>query len=258
MHAWNTRNLKLHFCLGRHKYPFSYHIFEFQIISVAGEGDFILDAGCGFNSPILGLQHFAFAVVLDIERLNLRKLASKCNKCDLNRISFIVASVNNLPFRENVFDVVAMRDVLEHIDDIDRSLQEMAYSMKNRAKIIITTTNFLNPIMLCDSMLPGVVSQKIINRFGVSYYERKTRLNPFSMVRLLTKNSLIVKRLLMFSIPPFVTLKKLSIYEYAFPKIYYFWIAFEKLTNTIITKIFKEIIFVIAEKTSHMSRMHDT
>lgn len=248
MYDPNNRNLKLHFCLGRHRYSFYYHFFESQLILAVGRENFILDAGCGPNSPILKLQHFAFSIALDIDRLNLRKLANKCNIRDLNKISFILADTGNLPFRENVFDVVAMRDVLEHVGDIDGTLQEIAYSMKNRAKLIVTTTNLFNPIMFGDTLLPKAVSHKIIKRFGVSYYERKKRLNPFSILRVFAKNCLIVKCLLMFSLPPFVG-GKLSIYKYEFPKIYYFWIAFEKLTNTIITRIFKEIIFVIAEKT---------
>jgi ubiquinone/menaquinone biosynthesis C-methylase UbiE len=244
-------DLKIKYSLGKHKYSFSFRIFESVLNRLSRNDSFVLDAGCGPNSPLLRLKKHSFAVGLDVSPSNLEKMAAELKRLGLGKIVLVKASASNLPFREGVFDIVAMRDVLEHLNSVDDTMRQMSYSMKRGAKILMTVTNILNPVMLCDSLLPPPANQRITSKFGIKYYERHTRPSPASMVESVKNHSMRPAYFSMFSIPPFVTFEKLDIYERKFPNYYYFWIAFEKLTNTSVTKVFKEIIFLVAEKTGY-------
>lgn len=54
------------------------------------------------------------------------------------RVEFKVASAENLPFKENYFDVVLLNDVLEHVENEEKTLNEVYRVVKEKGVIILT------------------------------------------------------------------------------------------------------------------------
>jgi len=92
----------------------------------------ILDVGCGVGLCTRHLTKFGRVIGLDVSK---RKISvAKNNNKDT---SFILADGQLLPFRSTQFDIIIAKDVLEHIIDDWRLLQE-AYRVSNdHAEIIL-------------------------------------------------------------------------------------------------------------------------
>src|SRR5690606_31519276 len=99
--------------------------------------------GCGPNSPLLRFDQFELGVGLDVSRSNLQKMARECRDKNLNKISLVLGNIGYLPFKDNTFNVIGMRDVLEHVDNIPDAINQLSKSMKKGSKLILTTTNIL-------------------------------------------------------------------------------------------------------------------
>jgi SAM-dependent methyltransferase len=100
-------------------------------------GQYVLDIGCGSGDWLRSLsRHGAFTVGLDISSKALT--TSKAN-VPLGR--FLEGCAENLPFRENTFDVVTCLGSLEHFLDPTQALREMARVAKENAVILILVPN---------------------------------------------------------------------------------------------------------------------
>ncbi|MBI5787923.1 MAG: methyltransferase domain-containing protein [Candidatus Schekmanbacteria bacterium] len=90
----------------------------------------ILNLGCGINT-IEG------AIAVDI---NPRAMADVI--CDLNRFPY--------PFADNVFDQIYCLDILEHLDNVIKSLEEINRIAKNNAEIYIRVPHFSSTLAYGD------------------------------------------------------------------------------------------------------------
>lgn len=235
--------------LGSYRYPFyGYELRSFFKSSVKGTY-LVLDAGCGDKGGyILSMPTNALGVGLDIDRKNIERAVKRSKDLRLHNVSFLVSDIENTPFRKNQFNLIICYDVLEHLKDSEKAIKELAFSLKERGKLLISTTNAFNPTMFIDIKLPKNVIDVVLRRFGVSHYERTYRFNPWNLAEKLRKYGLTVEKLLMFGYPPF---GRPWIYEYSKikpPKMYYFWILFNKLTNVGFLEKFKEVILIVAKK----------
>jgi ubiquinone/menaquinone biosynthesis C-methylase UbiE len=142
----------------------------------------ILEAGCGSGRISLRCaQHGADVYLLDVcqEAVKVAKKAFTKNKETLN---IIQASIFNIPFKDNYFDVVWNAGVLEHFLEYEQihALEEMKRVCKNRGLII--------------TMVP--CSKAIFYRIG-KFYQEKTRKwkwgyeKPIKTLNRLYKKSLI-------------------------------------------------------------------
>ena len=235
--VWHLGSYEYPFYLGKLQVLFQTHLIESRLV---------LDAGCGPERRYLSnfFPH-TWGVGLDIDRENLVK-AKKANTS--NNVLFVVGDIQNLPFVENVFDLVVCCDVLEHVEKPDKAVEELAMILRKKGRLLISTSNLLNPAVLIDTLLPNAVSKKIIHRFGgPSYYERSYRFNPWNLAKKLRKCGLSANSLTL-GYPP---IGKPWLYQFSKlkpPKIFYLWIVFDKLTNIKLLKKFKEVILAIAKK----------
>jgi len=60
------------------------------------------------------------------------------------RFVFVVASVEYLPFRDNVFDYAVASHVIEHVNDPSKALSELARVVRKGSRVMIRVPNFLN------------------------------------------------------------------------------------------------------------------
>ncbi len=116
----------------------------------------ILDVGCGGGLFIKELQRYGHKIIgTDISYNLLSKI--KENKILLS------AKISSLPFKDKTFSGILCTEVLEHILDINKSLQELKRVLKPDGYLIITVPN-----LHCYDGLEGATgiitrSIKIIN-----------------------------------------------------------------------------------------------
>lgn len=144
----------LNFC---HQWDSSYK-FVWQhyddLVEETVQGDISwLDLGCGDNGYVAQYgPRVAFALGSDI----LLEAGSAH--------PFVQASVNRLPFRNQSFDLITLRFVVEHLVDIPAFLNEIERVLKPSGKLIFVTTNTLSPFILLARFVPFHLKQALIHK----------------------------------------------------------------------------------------------
>ncbi len=102
------------------------------------DSDSVLEVGCGAGYSLLDLQKFfpkntSFgACDIDPELVRLAKEKNPNVKCG-------VCSIYDLPYEDKSFDTVICLEVLEHLEDPEKALSELA--RVSRKHVIISTPN---------------------------------------------------------------------------------------------------------------------
>ena len=103
----------------------------------------VLEAGCGSGLISLELamkRNLKRLVLLDIREDILEKARNNFNK--FINAEFMLGDVQNLPFRNESFDLVFNEGVIEHLDDMERGVKEMARVSKKY--VICFIPNYYN------------------------------------------------------------------------------------------------------------------
>jgi ubiquinone/menaquinone biosynthesis C-methylase UbiE len=111
-------------------------------------------------------------------------------------LNVIKGNVYKIPFKDNIFDLVHMSEVIEHLLDTDKALSEIHRVLKPNGKLIITTPNFTS------------FRDRILVLFGYlqSYAQHLEHVRLFNKERLvkhLKKNNFKIEKVYVtgFSIP---------------------------------------------------------
>jgi ubiquinone/menaquinone biosynthesis C-methylase UbiE len=105
----------------------------------------ILDVGCGsgrYISRMYGENKDSLFIGLDLDLKGVQ-IARRNNASNKKRCEFIVASLHNLPFRDQVFDGETMWEVIEHIppNTETSALGELFRVLKTKASLLLSTPN---------------------------------------------------------------------------------------------------------------------
>lgn len=105
------------------------------------KGKSALDLGCGYGPSTLLLSEHAKSVTgIDINKYEEWKQFK--NK----KIKFIKANSSKLPFKDNTFDCVYLKDLLHHIKDIDMTFNEIKRVTKQGGSVVVLEGNRYNPV----------------------------------------------------------------------------------------------------------------
>nr|VFJ89684.1 MAG: Methyltransferase domain-containing protein [Candidatus Kentron sp. LFY] len=135
-------------CYDEVRHPFGLR----EILGFVRPGDVVLDGGCGTGQHARYVATVAGQVVgidTDAARIAIAKMHCR----DMDNTHFEVASVTQLPFEDNSFDVVLLAQVLHHLKGCDtsksdvlrrqckQSLMEAKRLLRVRGRLILVTTS---------------------------------------------------------------------------------------------------------------------
>jgi len=98
----------------------------------------ILDLGCGTGGSFSLLRNWGAVVGLDNSQIAL----GFARKRGMNAL--VLGDAQSLPFGENRFDLVAVLDVLEHLDDDCQALREIWRVLKPGGAVVFTVPAFMS------------------------------------------------------------------------------------------------------------------
>jgi len=102
-------------------------------------GKQVLDVGCAQGNFSLTLAERGYAVIaLDLRPSFLRYLRLKH---EWGQVHCVSASIEAFPFRPNLFDVVLLGEVIEHVAYPERLLQHLSQLLAPGGILILTTPN---------------------------------------------------------------------------------------------------------------------
>jgi len=105
----------------------------------------VLEIGCGYGSLSVYMSKRGAkvnGVDISSEAIKISRRNALLNK---QKIIFRQANGENLPFKDQSFDLVVCCETLEHISNYKKAIDEIVRVTKNSGKIIITIPNSLNP-----------------------------------------------------------------------------------------------------------------
>lgn len=157
-----------------------------QLINLIGTSNNIkvLDAGCGTGQAI---RYISSKTSWDLQGIDFSSNA----KVYWGDINAKIGNVNNIPFRDNFFDLVFSSHTFAHFKDPRKFLNEVFRVLKENGKIIIITPN-----------VEYIRVMKPLNELGIiKYNPDPTVINYFSMeslIKFVEENGFIIEKAYFF------------------------------------------------------------
>jgi len=118
---------------------FQCHLARYKFALQFAKNKVILDAGCGTGYRADYLSNVSKEVIgIDISEAAIRYARTHFQK---NNLKFEVIDLTSLAFQNSTFDIVCFFDVIEHIEDYKKAIQEICRVLKTDGLFIISTPN---------------------------------------------------------------------------------------------------------------------
>jgi ubiquinone/menaquinone biosynthesis C-methylase UbiE len=121
-------------------HTFRARVFLKKLLKITGNPSSgkVLDAGCGTGLITIHLPQPI--VCVDINPWNLRRLQERLKDKEL-----VQADLENIPFRDNCFDLIICTEVLEHLPSPRKTIKDFYRTLKMHGKLIGTVPS-IHPI----------------------------------------------------------------------------------------------------------------
>lgn len=96
----------------------------------------VLDVGCGVGNNLNILQRYGTVIGIDNSSIPLEF----CIKTGFNKC--VQASAADLPFEDEVFSIVAALNILEHVENDEKIIQELKRVCRRGGTVLIITSAF--------------------------------------------------------------------------------------------------------------------
>lgn len=113
-----------------------------KLTSIFKEAKTILDIGCSNGQILNNIQSDALKIGVDIDISSMIK--NSPNILDGNIDLILVCNARKLPIKDSSIDVVLCCDILEHLIDPERILEEAYRTLRPNGKLIITVPNLVS------------------------------------------------------------------------------------------------------------------
>ena len=110
----------------------------------------IRDCGCGTGLSSYLLSKLEFNVTgIDISNMFISKAKEKYS--DQGKIKYYVENIDDMSFSDDYYDAVCCYNTLEHVCDVEKSLNEMCRVLKKGGLLIILTPSYICPSIYLHS-----------------------------------------------------------------------------------------------------------
>lgn len=134
-----------------------WEVYDDRLCSFLAPNVVWLDVGCG-NNALVRLFHARAGVAAGVDRITI---------ANAEGARFVQADLRRLPFRSQCADLVTLRMVVEHLQNPQRDLAEIARILKPGCRLMVLTTNAWSPVVFVPRLLPFRVKRWLLARlFG--------------------------------------------------------------------------------------------
>jgi len=112
------------------------NIFKKEVYKFFNKNKTVLDCGCGtgfFTERFGEISKLSVGVDIADSNIKIAKMLSKNGK-------FIKADIQKLPFKDGKFDIVTAIEVIDHLNDREKGLEEIRRVLKKGGILIISLT----------------------------------------------------------------------------------------------------------------------
>ncbi len=128
-------------------------IMERSLSLVEGDGLSVLDVGCSWGPLVFGAAYsdrVARASGLEIEQLavdlgNAVVKSQFCSTENAKKIQIVKGAAESLSYEDDVFDLITCHTVIEHVEDVEQCLKEMARVLKPGGVLHLEAPNYIWP-----------------------------------------------------------------------------------------------------------------
>ena len=104
-------------------------------------GQRVLDVGCGSGWLTEQLaERGMYVVASDLATVGVKGVKKRLEGGS-SHISFLVGDVYHLPWAPGAFDGVVLSEVAEHLEDLDRALDEIHAALRKGGRLVVTVPN---------------------------------------------------------------------------------------------------------------------
>ncbi|MEI6264178.1 MAG: class I SAM-dependent methyltransferase [Sphingobacteriia bacterium] len=101
-----------------------------QIVTILKPGDKILDVG-------VGLGRLLSQIELSVDKFGVDISKSYLSEAKAKGINVCLSKIEELPYHDNLFDVIVTTDVLEHVFDLNQCVKEIKRVLKPNGYLIV-------------------------------------------------------------------------------------------------------------------------
>jgi len=145
------------------------------------EGVKVLDVGCGTGF----ISRFVADLGGNVYSMDFSSIAlNEARHYHRKKLTLIRADAIHLPFRSSIFDVVLANDIIEHLDNEVRFLQEIYRVLVPGGRLILNTDNaWFQYLQGWYTKLKWMLSKLISFKFKEFYWAARTRPRFFELDR---------------------------------------------------------------------------